>query len=93
MRHLCESTGGNIFSWGGLPMGIACYNSVGLFTDLVICALQRVKTKDKSSNLHLDQPLVFLVYYYSDSRWLLQVKCDFNLIFFQTSIKVTKKVR
>ena len=49
-------------------MGIACYNSVGLFTDLVICALQRVKTKDKSSNLHLDQPLVFLVYYYSDSR-------------------------
>lgn len=52
MRHLCESTGSNIFSRGGLPMGIACYNSIGLFTDLVIYALQRVKTEDKSSNLH-----------------------------------------
>ena len=48
-------------------MGIACYNSIGLFTDLVIYALQRVKTEDKSSNLHLDQVLVFSVYYYSDS--------------------------
>jgi len=38
-------------------MGIACYNSIGLFTDWVICALQRVKTEDKSSNLHLDQAL------------------------------------
>lgn len=36
-------------------MGIACYNSIGLLTDLVICALQRVKTEDKSSNL--DQAL------------------------------------
>lgn len=58
MRHLCKSTSGNIFSWGGLPMGIACYNSIGLFSDLVICALQRMKTEDKSNNLHLDQALV-----------------------------------
>lgn len=39
-------------------MGIACYNSIGLFSDLVICALQRMKTEDKSNNLHLDQALV-----------------------------------
>ena len=26
-------------------MGIACYNSIGLFSDLVICALQRVKIR------------------------------------------------
>ena len=38
-------------------MRIACYNSIGLFCDLVICALQRVKTENKSSNLHLDQAL------------------------------------
>ena len=62
-------------------MGIACYNSIGLFSDLVICALQRMKTEDKSSNLHLDQALVMFVYYYSDSRVLLQVKFDFRPIF------------
>ena len=87
MRHLCESTGSNIFSWGGLSMGIACYNSIGLFTDLVIYALQRVKTEDKSSNLHLDQVLVFLVYYYSDSRGLLQVKCEVCLIFLKLALR------
>ena len=70
MRHLCESTGGNIFSWGGLPMRIACYNSIGLFCDLVICALQRVKTENKSSNLHLDQAL----------QWRVCVQCIITLI-------------
>lgn len=65
-------------------MGIACYNSIGLFSDLVICALQRIKTEDKSSNLHLDQALVMFVYYYSDCRGLLQVKFDFRPTFLTT---------